>query len=286
MEKALVVNGKVQNDARGSVLQLVNFEGKGTAMSDDGRYRGNVVADMQIMVAKAIHDRVLEDTPLLQTGVNAIDPEVVAWAESGRTVLSPQFRCNGDSMHHVIKGMIIIRVEETRGFDIRRNTIANVENLSPLPYSSCFDFHTGASLENLQEQQMGNIRGISVAATRSYARRASIFRGNRIHNLKSKNGRWIIGIDCQGDTRGVEIIENEVNLKQGESMSEKYLALRIRARVDGSSVVVSSDNVFCQQVQDLSSSRLLRPIPKIPPHKVAEGSDSGYCPFAGIVGQP
>ena len=102
-----------------------------------------------------------------------------------------------------------------------------MKNLSPLPYSSCFDFHPGASLENLQELQMGNIRGISVAATRSYARRASIIRGNRIHNLKSKDGRWIIGIDCQGDTRGVEIMENEGNLKQGESMSEKYLALRI-----------------------------------------------------------
>ena len=124
MGKALVVNGKVQNDARGSVLQLVGFEGKGIAMSDVCRYRGNFVADMQIMVVKAIHDGVLEDTPLLQTSVNAIDPEVVAWAESGGNALSPQFRCNGDPMHHVIKGMVIIRVEETCGFDIQRNTIA------------------------------------------------------------------------------------------------------------------------------------------------------------------
>ena len=65
-------------------------------MSDDGRYKGNVVADMQIMVAKAIHDGVLHDTPLLQTGKNTIDPSIVEWAESGRTVLSPQFRCNGE----------------------------------------------------------------------------------------------------------------------------------------------------------------------------------------------
>ena len=187
-------------------------------------------------------------------------------------------------MHHVIKGMIVIRVEETRGFDIRHNTIENVENLSPSPFSSCFDFHAGASWENLEEQQMGNVRGISVAATRSYARRASMIRGNRIHNLESKGGRWVIGIDCQGDTRGVKITENEVNLKEGEVMSEKYLALRIRAHTIGSSVVVSSDNMFCQQVQDLSSSRRLHPIPKIPPRQVAEDSDSGHCPFA--VRQP
>ena len=133
---------------------------------------------------------------------------------------------------------------------------------------------------------MGNVRGISVAATRPYPRRGSTIKGNRIHNLQSENGHWVIGIDCQGDTSGVEIMGNEVNLKEDEVMGEKYLALRIRAHADGSSLVVTDDNMFYQPARDLSSSRRLRPVPKIPPHEVAVDSDSGVCPFAGILWQP
>ena len=279
------MNDKVQNDARGAVLQLVGMDGTGIAMNDDGTYKGNVIADMQIMVAKAIHEGVLQDKPLLQTGVNTIDPEIIKWAESSDEVLYPKFRCNGDSMHHVVKGMIAIRVEETRGFDIRGNTIENLENVSPLPFSKCTDFHTGASFENAQEQQLGNVRGISVAATRPYPNRDSTIEQNRIHNLDSENGDWVIGIDCQGDTSGVKISDNEVNLQDGVVMSDKYLALRIRAHADGASLIVGEDNMFYQQAQDLSSSRRLRPAPMIPPHEVDVNDATGVCPFA-ILWQP
>ena len=163
---AVVVNETVQNDARGAVLQLVDFEGNNLAMAENGLYKGNVVADMQIMVAKAIHEGVLKDTPLLQTGTNTIDPTIVAWAESSDAFLVPKYRCNGDSMHHVIKGMIVIRVEDTEGFDIQDNVIENVVNLSPPPFPNCTDWHADASSENPSEQQNGNVRGISVAATR------------------------------------------------------------------------------------------------------------------------
>ena len=47
------------NDARGSVFQLVRSKDKAPiAINDDGTYKGNVVADMQIMVVKVIIDGV------------------------------------------------------------------------------------------------------------------------------------------------------------------------------------------------------------------------------------
>jgi len=99
---AAVVNGVVQNDARGAVLQWVDtVSGKGLALNHDGTYKGNVVSDMQIMVAKTIHENFLTNSDLLQTGVTTIDPSVVAWAESSNATFEPKYRCNGDSMHHV-----------------------------------------------------------------------------------------------------------------------------------------------------------------------------------------
>lgn len=97
-----MVEGKVQNDARGAVFQWVDsVDGKGIALNEDRTYKRNVVADMQIMVARAIHDGTLTDSDLLQTGINTIDPSVVAWAESANATFKAKYRCNGDSMHHV-----------------------------------------------------------------------------------------------------------------------------------------------------------------------------------------
>jgi len=127
---AAVEDGVVLNDARGAIFQFVNsIDNSPIAINNDGTYKGNVVADLQIMVAKAIKDDFLADRPEAQTGVNTISDEIINWAESGSDVYVPSYRCNGDSMHHVSKGMIVIRVEDTRGFEIQDNSIRDVTNL-------------------------------------------------------------------------------------------------------------------------------------------------------------
>lgn len=115
---AAVINGQIQNDVRGSIFQLVDTVDKGNmAIDEDGTYKGNVLSDMQIMVSKAIKAGVLVNSDLLQTDVDTIHPSIVQWAESGTTTFSPAYRCNGDSMHHVTKGMVVIRIDGTQGFE-------------------------------------------------------------------------------------------------------------------------------------------------------------------------
>lgn len=96
---AIVEGGKVVNDARGAVLQLVNFDNSPIAMDSQGKYVGNVVSDMQIMVANAILQGQLQNAPELQTGVNSINQVIIDWAMNG-SIYTPAYRCNGDSMHH------------------------------------------------------------------------------------------------------------------------------------------------------------------------------------------
>ena len=69
-------------------------------MGKDGRYKGNVVSDMQIMVAQAIKDGTVSSLPNRQIEPNSIDKSVIDWASNG-SVLDPKYVCNGDSMHHV-----------------------------------------------------------------------------------------------------------------------------------------------------------------------------------------
>lgn len=261
------------------------------AMNEDGTYRGNVVADMQIMVAKAIHDGFLTNTDLLQTGINTIDPEVVAWAETAGAIFDPQFRCNGDSMHHVVKGAIVIRVEDTHGFDIQRNVIEGVENLSLPPFPHCFDFHAGNSAENPLEQQAGNVRAISVAATRPYnSGRDSTIKKNLVRNVDSTSSNsLVVGIDVQGESSGIKIQLNDVDLKAGVGtfILDKYVGLRIREKVDGSSITVQSNNNFAQEIQRLAPLRRLRNTLKssFESHPAEPEWEIGGCPFANKKGR-
>ena len=121
---ALVEFGKVVVDARGAVLQLFDaLKNRSMAMNEtDGSYIGNFLSDAQIMTAKAINDGTIKGgDPLLLPGVNTINSNIVRWAEGVPTgmirkvkpLYKPLYRCNGDAMHHVSKGMVGIRVEET-----------------------------------------------------------------------------------------------------------------------------------------------------------------------------
>lgn len=118
---ATIIDGKVQNDARGAIFQLVDtFSRNGIAMDSDGKYVSNPVADMQLFVAQEILEGNLHNDYVLNTGINSISNTLLEWARDG-TVLDPSFRCSGDSMHHVGKGIAVIRVEETINFFVRNN---------------------------------------------------------------------------------------------------------------------------------------------------------------------
>lgn len=286
---AAVVNGKVQNDARGAVFQWIDTTtGKGLAIDElTGEYKGNVVSDMQIMVAKAIHDGVLQNSANLQIFTNTIEPDVVTWAASAGAVFEPQFRCNGDSMHHTIKGIVVIRVEDTRGFDIRHNEIVNVENLSIVPFSDCPEgFQGGASPENPDEIQSGNVRVISVAASVAFSSKnngESTIMHNTVSNIDSMHGNVVIGIDLQGETSGVVVAHNDVNLKEGTAQTSKYIGLRIRKFVVQESIKVLSNNVFIQGTFTETAARraLLRNNNGLPEtHPVVLEWPVGGCPFA------
>ncbi len=283
MHTAIVEENKVVNDARGAVFQLIrSSDNAPIAINDDGTYKGNVVADMQIMVAKAIHDNVLQNTPQLQTLVNSINPKIINWASTGTEIYTPKFRCNGDSMHHVNKGMTIIRVEDAVGFDIRRNIIGRVSNLSPPAFNDCFDYHGGVNLMNMEDkssiQQGANIRGISVSAVTGYKNKSSTILGNRMRYFKSDEGNVIVGIDVQGECDSILIKWNKVNLAghQKEVSDKRYISLRL-SQYSNKDVLLMNNNFEDQPRGPRGTNRW-----KCPGQRRNEwpvGCVPGECPF-------
>ena len=254
-------NNKIINDVRGSILQLVSSSGSGIAINTDGTYMGNVVADMQVMIAKAILDEIIPNTPQLQTvGVNSLNSTIIDWASSSEKRLQPNYRCNGDSMHHVVKGMTVIRVEDTVGFDIVDNVVRNVRNLSPKKFDNCYDYHRNSkNIENADDeeslQQGGNIRGISVAAVSGYSNSevSSLIRGNNIGKFVSDNADVVIGIDIQGRSNSILIEENTIDLNPTiwEDESDPFIALRLLKYSDNQGVSLVNNN-FSEEIQILN----------------------------------
>lgn len=278
------------NDPRGAIFQVVDaVDLRLISTYDDGTYKGNVVSDMQVMVAKAILDGILEDdNPLLQTAPNTISQTIIDWAQSDEMVFNPSYRCNGDAMHHVNKGVVVIRVEDTQGFEIVGNSMKGIRNFSPKPFTNCFDYHAGASDENEGEQQGGNMRGISVAAVRGYSDRHSLIKDNVVMDFSSSNPNVIVGIDVQGDSKSVEVVDNMVDLsaRAGTSVMDEFVALRVRKFVDneGDDAVIIGDNALMQDLQILNNRRL-RSKPELGRKDKELEWKLGGCPFARARGQ-
>ncbi|KAL7531748.1 hypothetical protein ACHAXR_004212 [Thalassiosira sp. AJA248-18] len=239
---------------------------------------------MQIMIAQAILDGTLTGMPSRQVKLNTIHQGIIGWAQDG-TVMEPQYICNGDSMHHVVKGIIVIRLEDTAGFSIEGNTITNVENLSVGPFTDCDFYHIGRSSENSDETQSGNVRAISVAAVRGFDdNNASRIKNNEVHDVFSDEANVIIGIDIQGDSKDTIITNNTINLQEGifDDNSDNLIAARVREGVDGS--ITLSGNVFAQDTEILNSGGIrgrARALKKLHNHGSGDIEWAlGGCPFA------
>lgn len=276
---AAVEKGIIMNDARGAVFQFIrSMDNTPISRNKNGTYRGNVVADMQIMVAKAIQDGVLKNSPLLQTTVNSIDKAMIEWAQSSALKYTPKYRCNGDSMHHFNKGIVVIRVEDTVGFEITNNRISNVRNFSPKPFQHCADYHIGGGDGDVVREGP-NIRAISVSAVSGYEsiyQELSVYHqytdnlpvhytsnvpcsfcsrisDNIILDMKSKHASLISGINIQGVSEFIKVEGNTIDL--GEKKQEEtdvYVSLKISEVMDtlvaASNSIEVNDNNFMEKI--------------------------------------
>jgi hypothetical protein len=127
-----------ENDVVGAVFQtqLPNEAGIVTTLSPDGSYIGNIVSNAQAIVAKAIHNGISFGP--LSVVRNRISLETLKLVSGEKTIhtLDIPYRYNSDTMNHVNRGSIGIRVDGTVGFYAKNVNIINTTNRGKLGYTN------------------------------------------------------------------------------------------------------------------------------------------------------
>jgi len=114
--------GKAQKGPSGDLLKLDD------CMTDDGRYRGNEISDMIFALA-----RVKKVYPSLGYGTLNIDDDVLRWSQGELSFFQLKnrgykFITGQDSMGHVGKGVLGIRIDGTKHVVLSHNNVKNVIN--------------------------------------------------------------------------------------------------------------------------------------------------------------
>lgn len=166
--------GSIQNDSVGAVFQTQNRDGDGNLVTIDGsnHYIGNVVANAQALVTKAIKDGF--NFGHLDTSRNSINDECLSWVQRtvSLTTVAPEliYKCNGDSMFHVNKGVIGFKMDAADNVYMENCRCFNVENKGSIGSSMCdLPYKNGVGKSHPDATYYGyggaNTRGWSVATS-------------------------------------------------------------------------------------------------------------------------
>lgn len=131
----------VQNDSVGAIFQVQNRDPDGdlVTISSTGAYIGNVVANAQLLVTQAIADGF--DFGSLSTSRNSITSRTIEFAEGATGIDSVAvngiYKCNGDSMFHVNKGVIGFKMDAGDNIYMENCRCYNVSNSGAIGSDLC-----------------------------------------------------------------------------------------------------------------------------------------------------
>jgi len=205
-----------ENDVVGAVFQTQhkNASGTVTTLSSDGKYVGNVISNAQAVVAKAIHNGVSFGS--LSVSRNRISLETLKLVSGDKTIhtIDTSYRYNSDTMNHVNKGCIGIRIDGTVGFYAKNLRVIDTTNKGklgytnktlPIPVSKTDDIKyickVGKSIPtaSLNGYNGAHTRGISVAGC-DYCEMENVI----VDNISSQYG-YSVGLDIMFGSNRVRL---------------------------------------------------------------------------------
>jgi hypothetical protein len=191
--------------------------------ASDGTYSGNVLTDLQIAFAAAVH-AAGSKLPAGAAGKLSITPDLVTWATTPGMPLTDLFKlpgktykykCSSDPMLHLAKGNIGFRLDGVRSFVMERCSLKKLINTGYLGSTICGPYRLSADVQerigyrgadctgiNLSRCSGGFLKKVSLEDIQSYNGEA---RGIRLINLCQEIRGCNVTIDS------VKAGEKEVN---------------------------------------------------------------------------
>lgn len=228
-----------------------------TEIGPEARYLGNVVANAQALVAKAIHAGAFDDSRL-STQRNSITPAMIRWVEGEAgaqtlaEVLDPQqqFLCNGDSMFHVNKGVIGFKIDGARAGLLNNTSVRGLRNFGRAGSALCGDYSGGKShpAATLAGYGGAHTRGFSLAGAEAVTLNRTV-----INDVMAESGN-ATGLDVLTDTRSVSVIQSRIRrIVAGVDGVSGYAAPNVDPTAAAIRVGISTEQVH---IHNLCSSGL------------------------------
>lgn len=246
---ALAAAGHAVIDPVGAVFQTQNrdLSGQPITTSADGSYAGNVVANAQALVAKAVWKGDFANSSLDISRTN-ITPEVLDWVE-GRAATWTQdtqrYLCNGDSMFHVNKGVVAFKIDGANDVRLQNTSARNLINQGAPGAEICGDYSQGKShpAATLPGYGGARVRGYSFAGS------ANVRLNRTTISHASAAAGSAIGIDVMTDSRNLVARHTDVTgLSAGLAGPPNYFGPNETSRSVGIAINAEVADVLLRRV--------------------------------------
>jgi len=190
-----------QVDTSGAVLQIDYVTDK------DGKYKKNVLADLQLEIGN------ISLNHAITLGTLNITHDIVDWYLDGADISNVMkkgyiYKCNGDSMFHVNKGVIGLRLEGVKHLTVKRLKIYKIQNFGRLGNEKLkCKFHD----DQKEQYYMGaQAIGINISACQDV-----LMKKFKIGKVYSENGE-AIGINVMNNSQNIRLFKFLIkNIKAG-----------------------------------------------------------------------
>ena len=206
-------DGSAQLDPIGATVQLLNdYQGELLSMDPRRRYTGDIVCNTQMLVAKYA-DLIKH----LDMSRSSISPNILQWVESYNSLpRSQRFICNGDSMFHVCKGVIGLRMDNVTNIIIENSVIRSIINHGNPGIDINGEYQKDHPKQTLNRYNGASTRGISISSCNQI-----LIVKTRIEQCQSINSECI-GIDvmfASADCRFDQCLINDIKTGNSPTVS-------------------------------------------------------------------
>mmetsp|Transcript_30013 Transcript_30013/g.36584 ORF Transcript_30013/g.36584 Transcript_30013/m.36584 type:complete len:693 (-) Transcript_30013:6-2084(-) len=216
--------GKSVNDPLGNVLQLRNVhpddETKLITISshddEEAEYKGNVVTNAQLFVAKCILEGKVPDSLHLPITTNTINADIVTWAEASGTTQPERFLsdlltklapdpedigyfCDGDTMFHVNKGIVGFKIDNTDEATLQDCHVVNMTNFGASGSTICGKYYRSHPKDTISGYGGAAVRAFSFAGSNDVH-----VKDSSVSKLISQHG-CAVGYDIMTDSSNIKL---------------------------------------------------------------------------------
>lgn len=203
-------------DPVGSVFQIKNLDPNDQPLTlsskndNNAVYTGNVVANAQALVAKAILAGEFKGSHL-DTSRSTFNQDIIDWIEKRKPLatLSKKYGyfCNCDSMIHVNKGVIGYRIDGAKHVELQHTSVTNIKNIGLAGSRVCGKYLTTKSHPKATLVGYGGsvVRGYSFAGSKDIT-----VDDASLDRIRSSSG-LICAFDVFTDSENVVINDVKIN---------------------------------------------------------------------------